>query len=185
MKTSDIKPKPTWPSGRGIDERYPPETSGLILEPLLNDVTNEVANAIAVTPFIVVPAHQFEEAIIELDTGALVEDRTRLGVDEIGAHDFIFRVFQHTFQIGFAGALDGGGNLLVAGGTSGFDGQINHRDGWRGDAERHTSQLAFDFGTNQRHGFCSAGGTRYDVNGCASTTLPILLGPSTVFWVAV
>src|SRR5436190_7898127 len=73
------------------------------LKPALYHVFQQIRHAMAVAPFVVVPTHQFEEAIVQLDAGALIVDRRRRAMDEIRAHDLVFRVIQQAFKVSFAG----------------------------------------------------------------------------------
>src|SRR5262245_48128855 len=44
------------------------------LQPLADDVLHQVADAVGVAPFVVVPAHELEEPLVELDARAFVKD---------------------------------------------------------------------------------------------------------------
>ena len=44
---------------------------------------DEVGDAAAIAPFVVVPTHQFEEAFVQFDAGAGVENRGCFAVDEV------------------------------------------------------------------------------------------------------
>ena len=50
-------------------------TLALRLHALLDHVFEQIRDAIAVAPFVVVPANQLEEALVHFDPGAFVENR--------------------------------------------------------------------------------------------------------------
>jgi len=60
---------------------------------------------IAVTPFVVVPAYEFEEPLVQFNTRAGVINRRGLGVDEVGAHHFVSGVVEYSFEVSLAGLL--------------------------------------------------------------------------------
>ena len=139
---------------------------------------DQVANAVAVTPFVVVPVDQLEEFAVQFDTTAFVEDRRGLAVDEITADDFVLGVLENSFEVRLAGLLHGGSDLGVTGVFDGFHGQIDNRNGRCRDAEGHTGNLAFDFRTNERNGLRGTGGAWNDILSGGTTTFPILLARS-------
>ena len=53
------------------------------LQPFADHVFQQVADAVAVAPFVVVPAHQLEEALVQFNAGALVENRGGFAMDEV------------------------------------------------------------------------------------------------------
>src|SRR5437763_9690939 len=78
-------------------------------------VLQQISHAIAVAPFVVVPAHQLEEALVQFDPGAFVENRGSRAVNEIRADDFVFREFEEALEITLAGFLHRRRDFLVAG----------------------------------------------------------------------
>ena len=44
------------------------------LQPLAENVIQQITNAIAVTPFVIIPADELEEAAVQFDTGTGIED---------------------------------------------------------------------------------------------------------------
>ena len=69
------------------------------LQPSLDHVFQQIRHAMAVTPFVVVPTDQFEETVVQLDARALIENRRRLAMNEIGADDFVRCVIQQAFEM--------------------------------------------------------------------------------------
>ena len=151
------------------------DSGQLDLQTLRDDQFDEVTNAVAVTPFVVVPADQLEELAVQFNTAPFVEDRRRLAVDKVAAHDFVFGVFQDTLQVGFAGLLHRGGDFGVAGFLRGLHGQVDDRDGRYRNAQSHAGQLALHFGADQSHSLRSAGGDGDDALSGSTATLPVLL----------
>ena len=78
------------------------------------DVANEIDAAVAVAPLVVVPAHQLEEAAVQLDAAAGVEDARVRVVDEVGRDDLVVGVGQDALQVRLARLLHRGADLLVA-----------------------------------------------------------------------
>ena len=145
------------------------------LKPFADHEFQQVADAVAVAPLVVVPAHKFEEAAVQLEAGASIVNGGGLGVDEIGGDNLVGRPFENAFEIGLAGIFHGGRNLGVAGRLHGFHREIHARDGRRRHAERHTRELALHFGADEADGARGSGGGGDDVDGCAAAAFPILL----------
>src|ERR1051325_152836 len=80
----------------------PPFYFSRSLNSLLDHELQQIGHAAAVAPFVVVPAHELEEPFVQLDAGTLVEDRRRLAMDEVRAHDFILRVIENALQVRLA-----------------------------------------------------------------------------------
>ena len=78
------------------------------LDALLEHQLDEVADAATVTPFVVIPAHELEEVLVQFDAGTGVEDGGQFTVDEIRAGNFIAGVAKDALEIGFAGFLHRG-----------------------------------------------------------------------------
>ena len=144
-------------------------------ESLGNHELDEVANAVAVAPFVVVPIHQLEELAVEFDTAPLVEDRRGFAVNEVAAHDFVFGVFKDPLKIRFAGLLHRCCDFRVAGFLDGFDRQIDNRNRWCRNAERHPGNLPLHFGANQSDGLRCTRGAGDDVLSGGTATLPVFL----------
>src|SRR4051794_25752641 len=86
-----------------------------ILETFLDHVFEQIAYAVAVSPFVVVPADEFEEPIVKLDSGTFIVDRRRFAVNEIAADNFVAGGFKDALQVGLAGFFHRRGNFLIAG----------------------------------------------------------------------
>lgn len=142
------------------------------------NVAKEIDAAIAITPFVVVPADKFEESLVQTDSGTGIKDTGVLAVDEIGRDDFVRCIFEDSFEIGLRGLFHGPADFLVGGVLSGADGEVDHADGGGGDAERHSGQFSLNFRADEPDGFGCTGGRRDDVDGGGTTAFPILAGRS-------
>src|SRR5581483_4713478 len=147
-------------------------------QPFLDDVFQQIANAVAVAPFVVIPTHQLEEAFVELDARTLVEDGREGAMYEVAAHHFVIGVIQDAFEVGLAGLFHGRGDFLVAGVLRGPDGQVHDGNRRHRDAKGHARELALDLRANQAHGLGGAGRAGDHVLRRSAAAFPILLaGP--------
>src|SRR5262249_36581965 len=141
---------------------------------LADHVFQQIDTTIRIAPFVVVPANQLEETIVEFNSGAGVEyTRIRI-VDEVRRHHFVFRIGQNAFQVRFAGLFHGGTDVLVAGFLDGANGQVNHRNRGRGHAKGHAGELALDLGNGQADRLGRPGGRGNDVDAGGPASLPVL-----------
>src|SRR5690606_24287435 len=134
---------------------------------LLRHVLDEVDDAVGVTPFIVVPGHDLEEALfagqVVLQGGQRIIDRRTAVVNEVRGNEFFGCHAEDILQVGLRGLgqllvdlLDG----VVAGGA---EGEVDHRDVGHGNPEGHAGELALGGGENLADGLGGAGGGRDDV----------------------
>src|ERR1700730_12342166 len=68
----------------------------LPMSSLADHVPQQIDTAVRVAPFVVVPAHQFEEAVIQTDAGTGLEDAGVVIVHEVAGDDFILCVSEDT-----------------------------------------------------------------------------------------
>src|SRR5205807_1533194 len=132
--------------------------------------------AVRVAPFVVVPAYELEESLVELDTGARVKN-ARMGiVNEVRGHDFVTGVSQDALEIGFTGFFERRADLFVTGFLDRSHRQIDDGNRGRGHAKGHAGELALDLGNGQsyRTGRSCSGGD--DVDRRRSSPFPVLLG---------
>src|SRR5438477_4360221 len=80
-----------------------------------NHVLDQIHATIGITPFVVVPANELEEAFVELDAGAGVENAGMGVVDEVGRHHLVARVSEDALEIGLTGFLESRADLFVTG----------------------------------------------------------------------
>ena len=66
---------------------------------LLGDLGNEVENLVGIAPFVVVPRHDLDESLIELDSGPGVEDRRAGLVTEVRRDDLFVGVSRTPFML--------------------------------------------------------------------------------------
>src|ERR1041384_7015953 len=104
-------PSPGEGRGRLLDSVVYVNGSSVSLQPFLNHELHQVSEPAAITPFIVVPAYQLEEAFVEFDVGTLIENGRIVRMNEIGTNYLIGGVIKNTFKIALAGFLHGRGNF--------------------------------------------------------------------------
>ena len=144
------------------------------LDTFLDHVGEEVAHAVAVTPFIVVPADQLEEAAVQGDTGTDIENGGKRAMDEVAGDDLILGCAEDTLHVGLAGLFHSGADLFIGGVLSGSESQIHDGNGRGRNAQRHTGQLAFDLRAHERNSLGGAGGRGDDVGRGGTATFPVL-----------
>jgi len=159
---------------RALREECPALIANVRLQ-TLGDLLEQVNGAAGIAPFVVVPAHELEEFLVQLDAAAGVEDARQLAVDEVAADDFVAGVTKNAFEIGLAGFFHGRANLGVAGFLRGLEGQVNDADSRRRNAEGHTGEFAFDFRNREADGFRGTGGGWDNVLRGGTATFPIFL----------
>src|SRR5206468_11634234 len=136
-------------------------------------VFEQVGHAATVPPLVVVPAHELEEAFVQLDARAGVVNGRGGAVDEVAAHHFVGGVFEDAFEVGFCGLFHRSGDGRVAGFLHGAHGEIHHADGGRGNAKGHAGELALDLRADQADRPRSTGRGRNEVNGRATPAFPV------------
>src|SRR5690606_26466950 len=80
------------PRMRGLSGR--PTAAGL----LRGDDPRELQALVRVAPLVVVPGHQLDEGVVELDAGLGVEDRGARVAAEIGGHHLVLGVAEDALQ---------------------------------------------------------------------------------------
>src|SRR4030095_8831446 len=139
------------------------------------DVANEIDTAQAVAPLVVVPANQFEEALVYADAGASVEDTRMAVVNEISRDNFVIGISEDAFEVSLARLLHGGADFLVGSLFHRAHRQINATDRGRRHPEGHAGELSFDLGNSQADGLRCAGCGRNDVDCGRASAFPVLL----------
>src|SRR3546814_3036764 len=66
---------------------------------LLRDHPHHFQALVRVTPFVVVPADELDESLVECDTGIGVEDRGTCVAAEVGGNELVFGVAEDAIQI--------------------------------------------------------------------------------------
>ena len=126
-----------------------------------------------ITPFIVVPGDQLDEAVVEHDAGGLVENaRVRVG-DKVLRNDLVARVGENALEGTFACAVNGLADLLISGRSLELCGQVDDGNVSRGNAEAHTGHLALERGDHAADGLRRAGGGGNDVVEHAAARAPV------------
>src|SRR5688572_13279861 len=85
--------------------RRPTATDGSPLPVPLREVAEHVDAARRVAPLVVVPRHDLEELVVELDAGLRVEDAAARITDEIRRHDLVLGVAEHAGHRAFGCGL--------------------------------------------------------------------------------
>src|SRR5690606_21380989 len=106
-----------------------------VSEAFFGDVADEVDTAVAVPPFVVIPAHQLEKPVVEADAAAGVVDRAVAVVNEVAGNDFVLRPREDPLEVGFARPLHRVRDFLVAGFLYRADGEVDNRYRGGRDAE--------------------------------------------------
>jgi len=124
---------------------------------LLGDDASHLEDLVGVTPLVVIPGADFDEGLVELDTGFDVEDGGAGIAAEVGGNDSLIGVTEDAFEFAFAGFLHGGADFLVGGLGVELAGEVNEGDVAGGNADGHTGQFAVELGKNFADGFGSTG----------------------------
>ena len=103
---------------------------------------NEVKNLVGITPFIVVPAYNFNKSRSQLNTGFGIKDRCTGIAQEVGRNNIIISVTQNSLQFTFGSHIPRSANFFKSSGFLEVDGQVNDRNVQSRNAERHTGQFA-------------------------------------------
>ena len=77
------------------------------------DVSSKIDTALAIAPFVVIPANQLEEAAAHLYARAGVEDTRSAVMDEVTRNDFILGVAKDILEVSLARLLHRGADLFV------------------------------------------------------------------------
>jgi hypothetical protein len=134
----------------------------------LADAGDEVGCAAAVTPFVVVPAHDLEHVAIHDLRPVGGEQRTPIVADDVGRADRVFGITEEALErTRFGSGLHRGvdfflGNVLFHNG-----GQVDYAAGRHGHTQRDAGQLALQGGDHQTDGLR---GTRRGGNDILSGT---------------
>ena len=100
---------------------------------LLGNVDQEIADALRVTPLVVVPGDQLDEVLVQLDTGLGIEDGGSTVANEIGGDDILISVLDDILVLLLGSSFDGSldlivGSLLLEADDKIDDGDIEGRD---------------------------------------------------------
>jgi len=148
----------------------------LLLGVLLGDVEQEVADTPRVTPLVIVPGDQLDEVLVQLDTGAGVEDGGSRMADEIGGDDSFLSVLDDALVRPLGSSLDGSLDLIVGSLLLKADDKINDRDIDGGDTEGKAGKLAVEGRNDLSDSLGGTGGRRDDIVADGTTTTPVLVG---------
>src|SRR5437660_4093535 len=94
---------------------------------LADHVLEQIDAALRIAPFVVVPADELEEAVVQLDAAARVEDARMRIMNEVRGDHFFIGVRENPLQVVLAGTLHRRTDVLVACLLHRAHGQIDHR----------------------------------------------------------
>ena len=128
-------------------------------------VLDQLQNLVGVADLVVVPGNDLDEGVGQSDAGISVEDGGTGVAQEVGGHDGLVGVTQNALQLALGSGLHGSADLLVLGGLSQVDSQVNDGDVQSGNTHGHTGQLAVQLGDDLADSLGGAGGGGDDVAG--------------------
>ena len=137
-------------------------------------VLDQLQNLVGVADLVVVPGDDLHEGVGQSDTGVGIEDGGAGVAQEVGGHDGLVSVTQNALQLALGSGLHSGADLLVLGGLSQVDGQVDHGHVQSGNAHGHTGQLAVQLGDDLADSLGGAGGGGDDVAGGSAAAAPVL-----------
>src|SRR5580692_5471720 len=112
------------------------------LQTLLREEDDEVADAVGVTPLVVVPADDLASVLAD-DLGQLgVEDGGEGIAAEVAGDELFFGVAEDTLERAFGSGFDRGVDALDGDGLLGDEGEIDYRDSGRRDTDGEAVELA-------------------------------------------
>lgn len=139
-------------------------------------MSDQVQNFAGVAHFVVVPGHNFNELVVQLDTGFGIEYGGLTLTDEVVGNNLIFGVAQNALHGTFGSGFHCSTDLLVSSRLLQVNGQVNNRHVRSRNTESHTGQQAFQLRDNYANSFSCTGRGRDDVLASATTTAPVFGG---------
>lgn len=171
----------------------PINQSFLLTSVNLGDVGNEVDNTSAVTPLVVIPAHELDEIPVQGDPSLGVEDgRVRITFD-VGGDDVVLGIGKNawnylsmvrlgsrligklTFERTLGSVLDSGLDLIVSSTFLNTAGEVDHRDSRGRDTHRHARNFTQKLRDDLSNSLGSTGTTRNDILSSSTATAPVLV----------
>jgi hypothetical protein len=131
---------------------------------------------VGVTPFVVIPGHNFDEGAIQSDRCIRIKHAGAGLATEVGGNDLVFGIAQHALQRTLTLGLHFGADFLQRGFSVQLAGQVDHGHVAGRHAERHAGELFVQRGDDHAHclGSASAGGD--DVFQNAAAAAPVFVG---------
>src|SRR5262245_47681453 len=156
-------------SGTSVMDFFIRNSRGEFLKQLLE----QIDAATAITPLVVVPAHELEEFAVQLNAAAGVEDARASVVNEVGRDHLVLAVTENALEVCLACLLHSRANLLITCRLARPDGEIDYRHSWCRHPKRHAGELSLYLGTNQADRLGGTSGARNGINRGAAAALPI------------
>ncbi len=161
----------------------PPRRAAFIAHRFLllrGHVPEQVDDAVRITPLIVVPADELEEALLAgqvvLLRGEAVVDRGAVVVDEVGRDKLLAAISENALEIGLGGLLEQAVDLLDGAVAGRGEGQVHDGDIEGRDPEGHTGELALGLGQDFADRLGRAGGRGDDIDRGRASAAPVFLG---------
>ena len=137
-------------------------------------IDGQINEAVAVAPLVVVPRDDLVEVFVQRDAGTGVDDGGARVVHKVLRDDRRLGVAEDALQGSFGGRLQFGVDLVLARCLSGANGQIDHGNIRRGDADCHTGELPVELGDDLSDGLGGTGRRRDQVVDGRTSSAPIL-----------
>mmetsp|Transcript_110387 Transcript_110387/g.225741 ORF Transcript_110387/g.225741 Transcript_110387/m.225741 type:complete len:392 (-) Transcript_110387:151-1326(-) len=141
---------------------------------LLRHVNCQLDEAVAITPLVVIPRHQFYEVIVQCNASPDVKDRRQLASGEVRRHHLVFGHAQDALHGAGRSLLDRGHNVGVLGALLQAASEVHNGHIRRGDPEGHAGQLAVEMGEDLANSLGSASRGGDDVLRGAAAPAPVL-----------
>ena len=146
----------------------------------MTHVTDQINNTVGVTPFVIIPRDNLEEALfvgkVVLESSLRVIDGRTLVMDEVSGDEFFLSESKNTTEISGGGTLQEAIDFLDVGVAGSGEGEIDNGDVGSGDTEGHTGELTLGGGEDFTDGLGGTSGGGDDVAGGSATTTPVLGG---------
>src|SRR5690554_206373 len=137
-------------------------------------VLNQFNNFSGVTHFVVVPAHYFNEVVVQRNTGVGIENRSLGLTYKVVRNNSVFGVTQYAFQLAFRSSFHSSTNVGIRSRLLQTAGQVNHRHVGGGNTESHTGQFTVQLRNYFTYCFSSTGRRRNNVLTGTTSASPVL-----------
>jgi len=144
----------------------------------LTHVTDQINNTVGVTPFVIIPRDNLEEALLTrevvLESSLRIVDGRALVMNEVGGDELLLSESEDATEVSGRGALQEAIDFLDVGVAGGGEGEIDDGDIRGGDTEGHTGKLALGAGEDFTDGLGGTSGGGDNVAGSSAATTPVL-----------
>ena len=137
-------------------------------------VHGKVDQTVGVSPFVVVPAHDLNEGVIQRDASLHVKDTGTRVADEVHGDVLVARDAQDASHGASGGTLGSGDDLFKLGRFFQLARQVHNRHVVGGNAERHSGELAVQLGNDDTNCLRGTRGSGDNVAAGSATGAPVL-----------